>query len=251
MKHCRSRTRAGATHGALPPSGQGFNPQDLAIFLFVAVPVIGAVLTGILGRKLGSLATGAAAGMQLAWLSASLAVAAGAVSSRSSSCWCWASARRWASRAARGRWPPIIFGGGSGGAAGAAVMAAVAASGGGGRFRRRRRLGRLVMNRHCASLRTAGSTSAISRASLDDRAARAHRGARGGGENATAARSASARGRPAAVLPVARRLRRASVRWRCSANCAWDTEHNNGVLIYLLLAEHRIEIVADRGPTGM
>jgi uncharacterized membrane protein len=27
----------------------------------------------------------------------------------------------------------------------------------------------------------------------------------------------------------------------------WDTEHNNGVLIYLLLAEHSIEIVADRG----
>jgi uncharacterized membrane protein len=27
----------------------------------------------------------------------------------------------------------------------------------------------------------------------------------------------------------------------------WDTEHNNGVLIYLLLAEHAIEIVADRG----
>ncbi len=29
----------------------------------------------------------------------------------------------------------------------------------------------------------------------------------------------------------------------------WDTEHNNGVLIYLLLAEHAIEIVADRGLT--
>lgn len=27
----------------------------------------------------------------------------------------------------------------------------------------------------------------------------------------------------------------------------WDTEHNNGVLVYLLLAEHAIEIVADRG----
>ena len=27
----------------------------------------------------------------------------------------------------------------------------------------------------------------------------------------------------------------------------WDTEQNNGVLIYLLLAEHGIEIVADRG----
>ena len=29
----------------------------------------------------------------------------------------------------------------------------------------------------------------------------------------------------------------------------WDTEHNNGVLLYLLLAERRIEIVADRGIT--
>ena len=27
----------------------------------------------------------------------------------------------------------------------------------------------------------------------------------------------------------------------------WDTEANNGVLVYLLLAEHAIEIVADRG----
>jgi uncharacterized membrane protein len=27
----------------------------------------------------------------------------------------------------------------------------------------------------------------------------------------------------------------------------WDTEHNNGVLIYLMLAERRIEIVSDRG----
>lgn len=27
----------------------------------------------------------------------------------------------------------------------------------------------------------------------------------------------------------------------------WDTQDNNGVLIYLLLADHRIEIVADRG----
>ena len=27
----------------------------------------------------------------------------------------------------------------------------------------------------------------------------------------------------------------------------WDTEHNNGVLIYVLFAEHRVEIIADRG----
>lgn len=27
----------------------------------------------------------------------------------------------------------------------------------------------------------------------------------------------------------------------------WDTEHNSGVLFYVLMAEHRLEIVADRG----
>ncbi len=30
----------------------------------------------------------------------------------------------------------------------------------------------------------------------------------------------------------------------------WDTEHNSGVLIYLLLADQRVEIVADRGIHG-
>jgi uncharacterized membrane protein len=27
----------------------------------------------------------------------------------------------------------------------------------------------------------------------------------------------------------------------------WDTEHNNGLLIYLLLADRAVEVVADRG----
>ena len=30
----------------------------------------------------------------------------------------------------------------------------------------------------------------------------------------------------------------------------WDTRHNTGVLIYLLLADHAVEIVADRGIHG-
>ncbi|HSD61261.1 MAG TPA: TPM domain-containing protein [Burkholderiales bacterium] len=30
----------------------------------------------------------------------------------------------------------------------------------------------------------------------------------------------------------------------------WDTEHNNGVLIYVLLADRDVEIVADRGITA-
>ena len=54
-----------------------------------------------------------------------------------------------------------------------------------------------------------------------------------------------------AGLPLAYLWRHAQARERAIALFGelrvWDTEHNNGVLIYLLLAEHRIEIVADRG----
>ncbi|HYJ99909.1 MAG TPA: TPM domain-containing protein, partial [Burkholderiaceae bacterium] len=36
----------------------GFDWEQLAVFFFIAVPIAGAVLTGMLGRKLGALATG-------------------------------------------------------------------------------------------------------------------------------------------------------------------------------------------------
>lgn len=53
------------------------------------------------------------------------------------------------------------------------------------------------------------------------------------------------------ALPVAALLRRQSVRERAlevfSLLRVWDTEQNNGVLVYLLLAERDVEIVADRG----
>jgi len=58
--------------------GSGFDLQDLAIFLFVGVPIAGAVLTGIFGRKLGALLTGGAIGGIGFWLTASALVAAGA-----------------------------------------------------------------------------------------------------------------------------------------------------------------------------
>lgn len=49
-------------------------------------------------------------------------------------------------------------------------------------------------------------------------------------------------------------LRRKSARVRAlevfSQLHVWDTEQNNGVLIYLLLAERRVEIIADRGIAG-
>lgn len=54
-----------------------------------------------------------------------------------------------------------------------------------------------------------------------------------------------------AGLPVNYLWRGATARERALAMFSklrvWDTEHNNGVLIYLLLADHAIEIVADRG----
>ena len=52
-------------------------------------------------------------------------------------------------------------------------------------------------------------------------------------------------------LPWSYLLRNAPARERAlmmfSKLRVWDTEHNNGVLIYVLLAEHSIDIVADRG----
>ncbi|MCI5071176.1 TPM domain-containing protein [Acidovorax sp.] len=53
------------------------------------------------------------------------------------------------------------------------------------------------------------------------------------------------------ALPWSYLRRQASARERAimlfSKYRVWDTEHNNGVLIYLLMPEHAIEIVADRG----
>ncbi len=54
-----------------------------------------------------------------------------------------------------------------------------------------------------------------------------------------------------AALPLSDLWRDAAPRDRALALFGelgvWDTEHNNGVLLFVLLAEHAIEIVADRG----
>jgi len=54
-----------------------------------------------------------------------------------------------------------------------------------------------------------------------------------------------------ASLSLDRLARRQSARARAlelfSLLRVWDTEHNNGVLIYLLLADRDVEILADRG----
>ena len=56
----------------------GFDWQDIAIFLFVGVPILGRILSSVMGRKLGALGTGAAVGAIGWFLTASLLVAAGA-----------------------------------------------------------------------------------------------------------------------------------------------------------------------------
>ena len=116
----------------------GADLEALAIFFFVGVPVVGAVLTGIFGRRFGAVLTGGAAG-GIAWfITTSLLLAGGAgllalllvgvmgVGSGGHR-----------SRAARGRGrglevPPIIFGGGGGGWGGGGGGGF--SSGGGGDF---------------------------------------------------------------------------------------------------------------------
>ena len=67
--------RGGGNDGGLL---QGFDLQSLSIFLFVGVPILGAVLTGMFGRKFGSLLTGGAVGGIGWWLTASALIAGGA-----------------------------------------------------------------------------------------------------------------------------------------------------------------------------
>jgi uncharacterized membrane protein len=68
---------------------------------------------------------------------------------------------------------------------------------------------------------------------------------------AEAAHSGEIRFAVEAALPWSYLRRDAPVRQRAvmvfSKLRVWDTEHNNGVLIYVELADHGVEIVADRG----
>ena len=118
---------AGAKGGALG----GFDLQDLAIFLFVGVPIIGAVLTGLFGRKLGSLLTGGAAGGIGWFLTASALVAGGA---GLIALFLVGVMGIGASRGGRSSGGPVIWGGGGGGGFGSGGGGGGFSSGGGGDF---------------------------------------------------------------------------------------------------------------------
>jgi uncharacterized protein len=111
---------------------QGFDLQDLAIFMFVGVPVLGAVLTGMFGRKLGSLLTGGAAGGIGWWLTTSALIAGGA---GLIALFLVGVMGIGASRSGRSSGGPVIWGGGGGGwGSGSGGGGGGFSSGGGGDF---------------------------------------------------------------------------------------------------------------------
>lgn len=103
------------TPGGAQPAAPGVQWEEMLMFFFVGVPVIGAVLTGIFGRKLGSLVTSGVAGGLGWWLttSALLAGAAGLLALVLVGVLGVGSRR--GGGVLGGAGPPIIWGGGGGG----------------------------------------------------------------------------------------------------------------------------------------
>lgn len=92
---------------------KGFDLQDLAIFLFFTVPIIGSIAKAVFGRKLGSLAAGGALGA-IAWLvTASVLVAA--IAGVAAIVITALGGLGGLGGGRRGRGGPVIFGGGAGG----------------------------------------------------------------------------------------------------------------------------------------
>lgn len=113
----------------------GVDWETLAMFFFVGVPVVGSVLTAMMGRKLGSLVTAGGTGAAAWWLSTSLLLAAGAGLAALvmvGLLGIGAAGRRPGGRGGHGG-PPIIWGGG-GGHGGGGFGGGGFSSGGGGDF---------------------------------------------------------------------------------------------------------------------
>jgi uncharacterized protein len=110
---------------------EGIGIQELLMFFFIGVPIIGSVLTGMFGRKFGSLLTSGAAG-GMAWMFTSsmlLAIGAGVVALLVVGLFGIGSALRGATR---GRSGPVIWGGGPGGFGGGSGFGGGGGGGGGG-----------------------------------------------------------------------------------------------------------------------
>ena len=143
-----ARIRGEALPAPAPKSGverfvPGAQLGELVMFLFVAVPVIGGVLTKVFGRKLGALVTSGSAGGIAWWLTASVLLGVGAAVAGLVMVGLFGlgSSSRGISRGSRrGGGPPIIFGSGGdhggwgGGFGGGGGGGGGFSSGGGGDF---------------------------------------------------------------------------------------------------------------------
>lgn len=121
---------------ATPDTGQGSGSaapgwDQLAMFFFIGVPLMGSVLTAVLGRKLGAVATGSAAGTLAWWISTSLLL--GAAAGAAALILVGLLGIGAAGRRGGGGGPPIIWGGGGGGGWGSSGGGGFS-SGGGGDF---------------------------------------------------------------------------------------------------------------------
>ncbi|MEP6771678.1 MAG: TPM domain-containing protein [Polaromonas sp.] len=110
----------------------GFEWTDLAVFLFFAVPIGGRLAAGVLGRKLGSLATGGAVGV-LAWVFTSSLIVAG-LATVAGMVFALVASLGALGRRSSGGWTTGGFGGSSGGGSWGGGGGGGFSSGGGGNF---------------------------------------------------------------------------------------------------------------------
>lgn len=111
--------------GATPAANPGFQWDDLGVFLFIGVPVVGGILSSVMGRKAGSLTSGLVAGGLGWWVTTSTLVALGVGLASMLVVAAMASG-------SRGRGGPFIGGGGLGGGFGGGGFGGGFGGGGGG-----------------------------------------------------------------------------------------------------------------------
>ena len=114
-----------------PARETGNDWQGLGLFFFVGVPILGSILSGILGRRAGALLTGLGAGTLAGWLATSwlLGLGAGVLA------WILVGVMGSGGRGGGSGGPPIIWGGrGGGGSWGGGGDGGGFSSGGGGDF---------------------------------------------------------------------------------------------------------------------
>ena len=133
----RIRGEALPAPAAQPARGAspGLDWEALAMFFFVGVPVIGSLLTAVMGRKLGSVVTAAGTGTAAGWLGGSLLIGgiAGLVALVIVGVLGVGAAGRRGGRGGALGIPPVIFGGGGRGGWGGGGGGGFS-SGGGGNF---------------------------------------------------------------------------------------------------------------------